>query len=69
MPMKDMMRVWLKPVVDGNVKTMRLTLVSPPFPHVGQVVVFLGAKYEVVKTSATRGCLIPTGKPARGENV
>lgn len=62
---QPMMRVWLKPVdpAQSSVKQVKLTLVSPPWPHVGQEVTYLGAKWTVTKTSATKGVILNTGRP------
>jgi hypothetical protein len=56
---KPMMKVWLKPMdKSSQVKSMKLTLVSPPWPAVGGEVNYLGGKWKVVKTSATKGVVL-----------
>lgn len=59
--MKPMMRVWLTPTDPANkVRKLKLTLVSPPWPHVGQEINYLGSKWTVIKTSATKGLILQT---------
>lgn len=58
--MRPMMHVWLEaceavglPV--ARVDKMKLAVVSPPWPQVGQQLTYLGKKWLVKKTRATRG--------------
>lgn len=60
------MYVWLKPVPGdaitaggaARIDKVKLTVISPPWPHVGQEVNYLGRRYNVVKTSATKGVVL-----------
>ena len=56
--MKAMMQVWVKPLEDSAVKSAKFTLVSPPWPSVGDTVRYLGTRWKVTKTSATRGVVL-----------
>jgi hypothetical protein len=44
-------------VTESTVKRMKLTIVSPPWPHVGQELNYMGTTWKVTKTSGTRGTL------------
>lgn len=62
--MQPMMKIVIEPVQPAppgapHVNRAKLTLVSPPWPTVGDVVRWAGARWLVTKTSATRGMTIP----------
>lgn len=58
--MKTMQKVWLRPLVPGKVKTLKLTLVSPPWATatVGQQITWLGCEWIVTKVVATKGVFV-----------
>jgi hypothetical protein len=51
----------------GHVERMKLTLVSPPWPHVGEEVSFLGSRWLVTKTSGTRGTILALAKRRKAD--
>ena len=58
-----MMTIWLEAVDPKNtVKKIKVTLVSPPWPGLGDELTYLGSEWIVIKMAQTYGALMTKGE-------